>query len=838
MQSQARRTTLRHGWQLTELPAGAPPGAEDQARDWIEVPELGPVAAVLRATGHWSLDGPPRRFDASDWCYRLAFDVPDEAAAAPLVLGFDGLATVATVRLNGAPLLHSDNMFVAHRCEPGALLRPGRNELTLRFAALDPLLASPRARPRWRAPMVEHQQLRWWRTTLLGRTPGWSPPAAPVGPWRDIWLERPAAVALLEHGLDVRLDGTDGLVACHARLHGTSAIASVQLCVARDGLVHRAPLTLAGDATASGTLTVVRPTLWWPHTHGEPALYRAWLSVTRAGSAEPLELPLGQIGFRSIALDTPDGRFALRVNGVAVFCRGACWMPLDPLTLGASAEAYRAAIAQVRDAGMNMLRVVGATVYEADAFHDECDRQGVLVWQDFMFASMDYPADDAAFAASVEREARGQLARWRARPSMAVLCGNSEVEQQAAMWGASRSLWQPALFHERLAGWAAELCPTLPYWPSSAHGGAFPHQVDHGTSSYYGVGAYLGPIEEARRANLRFATECLGFANIPETDTLARMPGGLALRTHHPAWKARTPRDLGAGWDFEDVRDHYLGRLYGLDPVALRRLDPDRYLALSRTVGGEVMAEALAGWRRAGSGCGGALLWTLRDLWAGAGWGLLDERGAPKPCWWPVRRALQPIALAISDERHSGLQLHVWNDHAEPLAATLEFTAYNDAGSTVAQAVRELTVPGRGNATLLTAELLDGFLDLGHAFRFGPPVADLVWAGLRDADGRLRAQAWHFPTGRPSIQLADTGLTALLARDVDGHLQLELQAGGFVQDLHIELEGHRPDDDHFHLRPGEQRRIALPPAGPAPRRTPSCRLSALNARRVLVLELP
>src|SRR6185369_12142958 len=228
-------------------------------------------------------------------------------------------------------------------------------------------------------------------------------------------------------------------------------------------------------------------------------------------------------------------------NGVPIFCRGACWTPLDPVSLAADRAAYAETLGLARDAGMNMLRVGGTMVYESDDFYDLCDEMGILVWQDFMFANMDYPEDES-FVASAVLEARQQLARLEARPSLAVLCGNSEVEQQAAMWGATRERWSPRLFHEVLPAVARELRPDVPYWPSSAHGGAFPHEASRGTTSYYGVGAYMRPLEDARRSEVRFASECLAFANVPEPAALAP-----SLRAHHPAWKARTPRDFGAG---------------------------------------------------------------------------------------------------------------------------------------------------------------------------------------------------------------------------------------------------------------------------------------------------
>src|SRR6185503_5137738 len=209
--------------------------------------------------------------------------------------------------------------------------------------------------------------------------------------------------------------------------------------------------------------------------------------------------------------------------------------------------------------------------------HELCDRLGVMVWQDFMFANMDYP-EDAAFVAGVEAEARQQLARWVGRPSLTVLCGDSEGEQQAAMWGAPAADWNRPLFRHVLPAAAAALCPDVPYWPSSASGGAFPHQPSAGSTSYYGVGAYLRPLDDARRSEVRFASECLGFANVPEEATLAPLAAtaGGPVRAHTPAWKAGVPRDLGAGWDFDNVRDHYVGRLFGVDAVDLRTTDPDR----------------------------------------------------------------------------------------------------------------------------------------------------------------------------------------------------------------------------------------------------------------------
>ena len=210
----------------------------------------------------------------------------------------------------------------------------------------------------------------------------------------------------------------------------------------------------------------------------------------------------------------------------------------------------------MRDAGMNMVRIGGTMVYEADDFYALCDELGLLVWQDAMLANFDYPATEA-FRASLAAEVTQFLDRTQANPSLAVLCGGSEVLQQAAMFGLPADKVDATLYTEfipaivqRHAPGCRSMCPTR------LRAADWPFQPDAGVTHYYGVGAYLRPLDDARRADVRFASECLALANVPD----ARKPTerlDVATVTD-PRWKRAVPRDPGAGWDFDDVRDHYL----------------------------------------------------------------------------------------------------------------------------------------------------------------------------------------------------------------------------------------------------------------------------------------
>jgi beta-mannosidase len=426
-----------------------------------------------------------------------------------------------------------------------------------------------------------------------------------------------------------------------------------------------------------------------------------------------------------------------------------------------------------------------------------------------MFANMDYPAGDEEFLRSVEIEATQQLERLRPHPSIAVYCGNSEVEQQAAMLGVDRSAWRNGLFAHVLPDLCQRSHPGVPYLPSTPTGGDLPFHVGSGVTHYYGVGAYRRHIEDVRRAAVRFSPECLAFANVPEPDLCQTVMGRAPLATHDPRWKQRTPRDTGAGWDFEDVRDHYLRDLFSIDPVSLRSADPERYLELGRVTTGEVMARVFAEWRSANSTCRGGLVWFLKDLWPGAGWGVLDSRGVPKACYYYLRRAWQSRAVLMTDEGLDGLRLHVINETDRPLPATLELTLLRDGRSVIAQASTRCDLAARTIATYSGDALLERFHDLTYAYRFGPPMHDIVAAVLYgQARNALSSTFWV----RDALAVMNQASGALVAEASPvgpSVYALTLTSERFLFAAHIDVPGFLPEDNYFCLMPGETRIVAL-----------------------------
>ncbi|MGH7284546.1 MAG: glycosyl hydrolase 2 galactose-binding domain-containing protein, partial [Polyangiaceae bacterium] len=784
----------------------------DDASAWKPARAPGTVASALRAAGEWSV-GTERGFDRHDWWYRCRFEAEAQARRRMATLEIGGLASVGDVWLNGAHLLHSENMFHEHAIDVSDRLRD-KNELVIRFSSLRKLLAQKRPRPRYRTALVAEQQLRWFRTTLAGRMPGWTPPIETVGPWRPIALREHDVLSFEDPNLRVRVDGSSGIVTLDVRARTLSDAPIEATLHVGDAHVRLAGRKIEDRLFAlHGEVRLEHVALWWPRSHGSQPLYGASIHARVSGSE--VVASLGPIGFRTIEADTRDGGFAISVNGVPIFCRGACWTPLDVARLDADADAYRAALDQVADAGMNMVRVLGTMFYEHDAFYEACDERGIMVWQDCAFANFDYPADDAAFSSSVTREVSQFLSRVQSRPSLAVLCGNSEVAQQAAMLGMSRELWSNAIFDKTIPSIARELRPDVAYVPSSPSGGTLPFHVGQGVSHYYGIGAYMRPLEDARRAGVRFTSECLGFSNVPADTTIELVLTGRESPFVGPAWKSRVPRDGGASWDFEDVRDHYLALLFSVDPASLRRTDMPRYLALSRVVTGEVIANVLGEWRRGGSTCRGALLWFLRDLWPGAGWGIIDSTGTPKAPYYYVRRALQRVSLAMTDEGLDGLALHAINDTAEAISADLEIALYQHASTCVARGSQSITIAPRSTFTIGSDAMLEHFLDVTYTYKFGAHGRDVVVGTLRPRDDSAPASSsFHFPLGHAFACKEDIGLEARAKKNDDGTYALTVRTRSFAQAVAIDAPGHRPDDDFFHLAPGGERTVMLRSASP------------------------
>jgi beta-mannosidase len=799
--STTRCLELTEGWSLCRskpnewtTPVDLP---DADGGTWLPAIVPGTIASSL---GAQDLDHHPD-YDASDWWYRCSLRArAPERDGDRVRLRLHGLATLCEVWLNGEVVLESSNMFLEHEVDVTDLILAGdSHELVLVFRSLRQALGQKRPRPRWKTKLIDDQQLRWHRTTLLGRIPGWTPLIPPVGPWRGIEIETISGPALTSLTLGCRIEDGHGVVTVEGTLD--QEVEGVTLWVG--DVEAEISIEREGRAWAiCGQLRIESPKRWWPRTHGDQALYSSRLVLTSEGVTTTVDC--GEIGFRSVHIDQTDGRVQFVVNGVPVFSRGACWTSNDIVSLVGSPQEMRNTLRLLADANANMVRVGGTMVYETPDFYRECDRLGLMVWQDFMFANMDYPVDEPAFAASIEAEANQQIGRLSRHPSVVAYCGGSEVEQQAAMFGADRGSWSNDFFSETLPDLIRRRAPESPFWPSTPTGGALPFHLAEGLSHYYGVGAYRRSLDDVRLADVKFSPECLGFSNVPEPDNLRLLAKPGVVPPHHPAWKAGVPRDGGAWWDFEDIRDHYLEQIFSVDAVRLRSEDPDRYMCLSRAVSGRAMAHVFAEWRSPESACGGALVWFLRDLRPGAGWGIIDSSLVPKPVYYYLKRAWAPHRVNVLDRGLDGVRIEIHNDGGEALSGRLEARLFGSHSNVLGEADRSIEVPSRGSMSVSLEEMLGHFADPSNAYRFGPRGLTAV-AVKFESDGladSLETIFWpSLQTPLPSVELAGR----LNGSTSSG----SVEANGLARDVRVDVKSHVPSENYFDLTPGSTQSFTL-----------------------------
>jgi beta-mannosidase len=782
--------SLDSGWSLLCTPQGAfekPSDIQDRSKA-IEAIVPGTAAQSLFNAGRYDPQSPSPLHDQDIWYFLKLSDVHSGNAK----LCFDGLASIADIYLNDQHLHQSQSMFIATQL---AVSLTGDDEIAICFRALTPYLEKPRKRARWRSAMMSHQGLRGLRTATLGYMPGWCPDIQAVGPWRAIRLiiDTDPLVDQISVRTELRPDGT-------GQLYFSGALASglepVTLSCADEDMA----LQPDDNGLVNAVLTIGNVAPWWPNSHGPATLHDVSLTI----GGEPHLI--GRTGFRHVEQHSGDNGqgFGLLINGARIFCRGAVWSSADLLNLTASRQRYAPYLKRAVEAGMNMLRVAGTGTYENESLFELCDELGIMIWQDLMLANFDYPAQDETFMSLLGEETRQLIQRHSASPSMVVLCGGSEMQQQAAMFGLPPEKRMMPELEEMLTSSVECWRPDLITVPNSPFGGALPFYPNSGVAHYFGFGAYRQPISDARRANVSFATECLALSNLPEDDELA------GFDVNASQWASLIPKDKGADWNFEDIRDHYLALLYSLDPKDLRLADPQRYLAFSRATSHELVTELYSEFRRHGSTCNGALMLMLQDLMPGCGWGMLGSSGKPKSLYFAAKRIFQPLGLAVSDEATNGLDIHIWNETADDSDITLELSFLRDGKVQVISVQREMRLAPRSSQLIHASDVIGAFFDTNYAYRFGPPSHDVTRARLMcRQSGKTLAEAFHFPLGRGKA-LFDSTLSATVERQAKGY-DLNIEADGFAQSVNIVVEGYLPSDNYFHLMTGEKRTVFLSP---------------------------
>jgi beta-mannosidase len=470
----------------------------------------------------------------SDWEFEGLIDVPASLLAQERVwLIFDGLDTLAEVSLNGKQLGGADNAFRTYAWEVRELLQPGENQVQIVFRSPvkhvrplqedRPLAGVEQAIPG--GPYLRKAPCQWgW---------DWGPQLPPIGVWRGGRLAgySEAKFEMIHLRQTQQFDGSVE-VSAEAKITQWAEL-PLQLCLTLKDPSGQTFATTCRvmDREATAKLFIKEPVLWWPNGYGEQALYQAQVTL-RTADETILDLQDYQVGLRTLELrQEPDAfgeSFTFVVNGVPIFAKGANWIPADSFPTRITRESLSRLLGDAARAHHNMIRVWGGGFYEDENFYDLCDQYGLLVWQDFIFSCSIYPLDDHAFVENIHQEVIDNVRRIRHRASLALWCGNNEMDWGWQDWGWSQGAWDKLrepyrqFFYETLPGWLADLDPDSPYWYSSPSSGT-PFEDcnsnDRGDAHYWEVWHGAKPFRAYREQMPRFMSE-FGFQSLPPLKTI------------------------------------------------------------------------------------------------------------------------------------------------------------------------------------------------------------------------------------------------------------------------------------------------------------------------------
>ena len=732
------------------LPAQVPGGVHTDLMNLGIIPD--PFIADNESRVQWVAE--------SDWSYRCKFRCPPEISNQERIfLVCDGLDTLAHVMLNGHALGDTDNMFRRYEWEVNSYLNPQQeNELLIHFSSPVKFISEKQA---LRALPGVAQAIPG--SPHLRKAPcqfgwDWGPQLPPVGIWKDIRLEGYHTARFSNiHLKQVHKDGIVTVVGkIETQRYNNDPIAAGIRITSPQGEIFEAKAAIPDGGELLLQILIPNPQLWWPNGYGKQPLYQVeiYLEYEQPSRQILLDQKKYQLGLRSLELrQEPDqwGRsFEFVVNGVPIMCKGSNWIPADSLPTRISDENLENLIRAAAQTHQNMLRVWGGGFYEEERFYDLCDRYGILVWQDFIFSCSVYPFDDPAFLENVKQEAVENIHRLRHRASLALWCGNNEMEWGWVDWGWNQPQLQDLknaydqFFHHTLPEWCQVEDADTPYWPSSPSSDTpfeNPNGQIQGDSHYWDVWHGRKPFTAYRDQFPRFMSE-FGFQALPPLATIQTF-------AEQEDWNM-TSYIMEQHQKNASGNSLMVGQM--LDTFRLPK-DFTSLVYLSMALQAEGIRYGVEHWRRYPDRVAGIIYWQLNDCWPVASWSSLDYFGRWKALHYAARRFYQPVMLSIEDEPDRQA-VYISNDLLEPFKGDVKWSLETLDGSVLSSGQLTYTVAPQSAALVCDLDFKEQVTAENRR--------NLVFvAELRQSDRLVSIQTAHFAPIK-HLALSDPGLQVAL----------------------------------------------------------------------------
>lgn len=741
--------------------------------------------------------------ETQDWVYRKTITVTNKFLAQSFcTLEFDGLDTYADVYVNDSLVLEADNMFRKYAIDIKSVLRIGTNEIRIYFHSPVNRAKSLQANYPIQLPTDERVFVRKAQYQFGW---DWGPRFVTSGIWKDVRLSGDNHVRVKS----AYFTYTD---------HVETDTANINIALEFQSK-HRMRYEVSVEELNSGVMYYTQsyanvfptntqiqfdfsiPERWMPMGYGNQPIYR--FKVVVKHNKQIYYEKIFSTGFSSIQLnrekDATGESFYFTANQKKVFIKGANLIPLNSFP-GILTEAdYRKLLLEAKNMHINMIRVWGGGIYEHDALYDLCDSLGIMVWQDFMYACAMYPPNIKA-----ELEYSDQIQRLIQHPSIALWCGNNEIDEAWNNWGWQNQFkWDPEtaqsidrVNHDIFYTQIPQVLNTdrssigrPNYHPSSPkHGWGRKESLTEGDAHYWGVWWGKQPFSVYNTKVPRFMSE-YGFQGMPAFNSFKKFVPADQLYLGSPALKQHQKHPTG----YETI-ETYMERDY-LIPT-----DVADYAYVSQLLQADGMHTAIEAHRRNMPYCMGTMFWQLNDCWPVTSWSVIDYFGNRKASYYTVKNTYADVILSTWQQENQ-LSVFVVNDRAEAIQGTLHYTLMRLDGTVINAGSTPLEVASYTSFPYTT-------LDLNWFLSGNQPSETVLALSITDQRGSILASRNHLFTSPGKLALQKPAFTVTVNQQA---ATITITSNTFAKGVYLYTDTSelKLTDNYFDLLPNTSKEISL-----------------------------
>ena len=737
-----------------------------------------------------------------DFLYSREFTIDGSFLGGPdrrVFLEADGLDTLAEIKINGQILGTTDNMHRRYRFDAAKVLQPGRNTIEILFKnSLEYIRKEQQRRDIFAADgggATSVPGFNMIRKSHCSYGWDWGPMIPDVGIWRDIRICAYDGARLSSvHIVQDHSQGQVSLILQPEIDRWNDKKRTLRTTItAPSGEKQSADFPLHEEMR----LHIENPQLWWPNGLGDQPLYTLDFELADGdGETETLSLT---VGLRTMTVEQKEDQwgetFHFLVNGIPVFARGADYIPEDVYLTRVTPEKTETLIADCAKANYNSLRVWGGGVYPEDAFFELCDKYGMVVWQDMMFACATYDVRNEAFLENISLEVEDNLRRIRHHACIGLICGNNEMEWGYLGWFTPTNEQKTEYLKQYQFVFpeiAARVCPELFYWPSSpSSGGDFenPNDPDKGDCHFWDVWHGNKPFSEYKNHFFRFMSE-FGFESFPSMKTVRSFTSEEDLNIFSPVMEDHQ-RCVGGNGKILNYVSKYFRYPKDLDSLV--------YVSqLSRA---EAIRAGVEHWRRNRGRCMGAVYWQLNDNWPVASWSSIDYYGRWKALHYVARRSFDNV-LVSCDGDETSVAFHLSNEGKEPTSGSLAWKLLTLDGDVVKENTATASAEPFTSNLILSVNFESELQQNGDRENY-------IYFEYTDQHGKVYRGTHYFAPFK-SLNIPDPRISWTLANRDD---RIEITLTSEKPALFVELDLKDSDghfsDNYFDLLAGESRTIEL-----------------------------